>query len=622
MTKPLDLITVGRASVDLYGGQVGGRLEDMASFNKYIGGSPTNIAVGTARLGLKSALITRVGDEHMGRFIREELEREGVDVRGVTTDSERLTALAILGIRDQTRFPLVFYRENCADMALSDSDMKPELIAEARCFCVTGTHLSNPRTETAIIKAVRIARDKGVRTALDIDYRPNLWGLAGHGLGESRYIKSKRVTERLQKTLDLFDLVVGTEEEFHIAGGSGDTLVALASVRELTSAVLVCKRGPLGAVMFNAAIPGDLNLGQSGPGFEVEVFNVLGAGDGFMAGLLTGWLSGKDWHETLRIANACGALAVSRHGCAPSYPSREELEFFLQRGVVQPALRHDNELERVHWSTTPAPGRQRLCILDCSLSQPLSAALPDTARLAAFQGLCLEAVREAAHEQPSVFGILIDDRTGRTTLHDAAERGLWVGRVANDPLSAAWEIDPGLGADFGALAEWPLRTVVHLSVPALDGASLPAHDIETLVRFFAAARRCRLETMVRIVPPDLVAAGDAYAYAVRQFYRHGVYPDWWVISTQPGKVKWARLAEIIETHDRHMRGILVSGHKVRRDGQYATAPVKGFITEADWTIPFAEAWCSGQLSDRMVVAELAKTLKSHCAEFYPNLLKQ
>jgi len=100
MEKTLDLITIGRSSVDLYGVQVGGRLEDMGSFQKYIGGSPTNMAAGTARLGLRSALITRVGDEHMGRFIREELAREGVDVRGVRTDPHRLTALVLLGIRD------------------------------------------------------------------------------------------------------------------------------------------------------------------------------------------------------------------------------------------------------------------------------------------------------------------------------------------------------------------------------------------------------------------------------------------------------------------------------------------------------------------------------------------
>ena len=171
MTRPLDVITIGRSSVDLYGAQVGGRLEDMRSFEKYIGGSPTNMAAGAARLGLRSAVITGVGDEHMGRFIREELARAGVDLRGVKTDPDRLTALVILGIRDERRFPLIFYRENCADMGLTEDDVDPAFIAEARAVVATGTHLSHPRTEAAVLKALRLARESGARTGLDIDYR-------------------------------------------------------------------------------------------------------------------------------------------------------------------------------------------------------------------------------------------------------------------------------------------------------------------------------------------------------------------------------------------------------------------------------------------------------------------
>src|SRR4051812_42384688 len=120
--RALDFIALGRSSVDLYGEQVGGRLEDMASFAKYVGGSPTNTAIGGARRGLKTALITSVGDEHMGRFIRETLTAEGVDTRGVKTDPARMTALVILGIRDRQTFPLIFYRENCADMAITADD--------------------------------------------------------------------------------------------------------------------------------------------------------------------------------------------------------------------------------------------------------------------------------------------------------------------------------------------------------------------------------------------------------------------------------------------------------------------------------------------------------------------
>jgi len=239
VNKPLDLITIGRSSVDLYGAQVGGRLEDMRSFDKYIGGSPTNIACGTARLGMKSAVITAVGDEHMGRFIVEELVREGVDVQGVKVDPERLTALVLLGIRDQEQFPLIFYRENCADMGLSVEDIDPEFIASARAVVATGTHLSHPQVEAATIKALQLARSNNMRCALDIDYRPNLWGVAGHGDGESRFVASDKVTSRLQSTLHLFDLIVGTEEEFHIAGGTTDTLQALKAVRAVSAATLV-----------------------------------------------------------------------------------------------------------------------------------------------------------------------------------------------------------------------------------------------------------------------------------------------------------------------------------------------------------------------------------------------
>jgi len=260
----LDLITIGRSSVDLYGAQVGGRLEDMRSFDKYIGGSPTNIACGTARLGLKSAVITAVGDEHMGRFIREELEREGVNTEGVKTDPDRLTALVLLGIRDQDQFPLIFYRENCADMALSVDDIDEAFILRGRAVVATGTHLSHPQVEKATLKALEIAKAAGRQTALDIDYRPNLWGVAGHGDGESRFVESQKVTEKLQSTLYLFDLIVGTEEEFHIAGGTTNTIEALQAVRAVSTATLVCKRGAAGAVAFTADIPETLDEGESG----------------------------------------------------------------------------------------------------------------------------------------------------------------------------------------------------------------------------------------------------------------------------------------------------------------------------------------------------------------------
>ncbi len=144
-TETLDVITIGRASVDLYGQQIGTRLEDIGSFAKSVGGCPANIAVGTARLGLKSALMTRVGNEQMGRFIREQLAREGVETRGIVTDPERLTALVLLAVEAEGVSPMIFYRTDCADMALSEADIDEAFIASAGAIVITGTHFSRAR---------------------------------------------------------------------------------------------------------------------------------------------------------------------------------------------------------------------------------------------------------------------------------------------------------------------------------------------------------------------------------------------------------------------------------------------------------------------------------------------
>src|ERR1700683_1378273 len=186
----LDLVTIGRVIASLYGQQIGTPLEEVATFAKAVGGCPANIAIGAARLGLKAALVSRVGDEPMGRFVREQLAREGVETRGLHTDRQRLTSLVLLVVRDEHSFPLIFYRENCADGALCEDDVDAALIAAARATLVTGSHFSMPGGAQAQFKAIGIARTHHRKVILDVDYRPNLWGLGGHGAGESRYARS------------------------------------------------------------------------------------------------------------------------------------------------------------------------------------------------------------------------------------------------------------------------------------------------------------------------------------------------------------------------------------------------------------------------------------------------
>ena len=305
--RRLDLICLGRSSVDLYGEQIGGRLEDMLSFAKYVGGCPTNISIGTARLGLKSAALTRVGNEHMGRFIRNTLAAEGVDVSHVKTDAERLTALVILGIQDKKTFPLIFYRENCADMALEPEDFDEDFIGSSKGLLVSGTHFSTETVDRASRAAMAHAKAAGTRIILDIDYRPVLWGLTTREFGEERFVADDAVTQRLQSVLLDCDLIVGTEEEVHIAGGTVKTMAALHRIRELSDAALVLKRGDMGCTVFCGDIPDNLDDGLTVAGFPIEIFNVLGAGDAFMGGFLRGWLCG----EPRRFARA-GPMPAGR----------------------------------------------------------------------------------------------------------------------------------------------------------------------------------------------------------------------------------------------------------------------------------------------------------------------
>jgi 5-dehydro-2-deoxygluconokinase len=621
--KPLDVITIGRSSVDLYGQQVGGRLEDMGSFQKYIGGSPTNMAAGTARLGLRSALITRVGDEHMGRFIREELAREGVDVRGVKTDPERLTALVLLGIRDKEQFPLIFYRSDCADMALCEDDVDPGFIGEARAVVATGTHLSHPRTEAAVLKALRLAREGGAQTALDIDYRPNLWGLAGHGDGESRFIASDKVTEKLQSTLHLFDLIVGTEEEFHIAGGTTDTVAALRAVRAVSGATLVCKRGPMGAVAFEGEIPDSLDEGQSGPGFPIEVFNVLGAGDGFMSGLLKGWLDGEDWPTTLTYANACGAFAVSRHGCTPAYPSWEELQFFLKRGVKETALRKDTVLENVHWSTNRKGDWSTIRSFAFDHRMQLEDLEGATkAKIGTFKQLCLDAALKVSAGRPG-YGILCDGRLGQDALYKATGTGLWVGRPVEWPGSRPLMLEPEIGPDYGGLNEWPLDHVVKVLCFCHpdDDADMWARQEETVLRLYSAARRNRLEFLLEVIPSKVGEVDDqTTAQVIQRFYDLGVYPDWWKLEPMKTDAGWQAACDAITRNDPYTRGIVVLGlaaaESALRDSFQVAARyplVKGFAVGRTIFGAAAEAYMKDAITAEEAVTQMAENYARLCA---------
>jgi 5-dehydro-2-deoxygluconokinase len=615
--RTLDLICMGRVAVDLYGQQVGARLEDMGSFSKYLGGSSANVAFGAARQGLKSSMLARVGDEHMGRFLKEELDSVGVDTSHMITDKERLTALVILGIKDTETFPLIFYRDNCADMAITADDVSEQHIASARCLAITGTHLSNPQTREAVLTALKYARRHGVKTALDIDYRPILWGLTSLGDGETRFIASEAVTTQLKDVLHLFDLVVGTEEEFHIAGGSTDTIEALRGVRAISQAEFVCKRGPLGCSVFSDVIPDSLDEGINIKGIRVDVLNVLGAGDAFMSGLLRGYLGNDGWEKSCAYANACGALVVSRHGCAPAMPSKEELDNYLARAdsVARPDL--DPELNHLHRVTTRRKQWHELCVLAfdhrsqfVDMAKQFDANLDDIGTL---KELIFKASQEVAQEAglAGKAGILCDSRFGQSVLNEATGSGCWIARPIELPGSRPLALEHGnIGSQ---LIHWPLEHVVKCLIFCHpdDNPQMHAAQEGTVKEIYDACCQSGHELLLEVILPTDMPRSDAqYVQLLTRFYALGVKPDWWKLPPL-GVNSWAQISTLIETNDAHCRGVVLLGldvplHELKAgfDAASTCTWVKGFAVGRTIFAQPSRAWLANTIDDATLVEQI------------------
>ena len=618
--RRLDLITIGRAAVDFYGEQIGSRLEDMTSFAKYLGGCPANIAVGSARLGLDVAVMTRVGDEHMGRFVRETLAAEGVDVSLVKTDPRRLTGLVVLGIRDEKTFPLIFFRENCADMGIEPGDCDPQVFASAGAVLVTGTHFSRPGPDAASRHAIALAKQNGARVIFDIDYRPVLWGLTSPGLGEERFIADRGVSAHLQTIVSDCDLVVGTEEEIHIAGGSTDTMAALRTLRALTAGLLVVKRGPMGCAMFPGPIPASLDDGVQGPGFPVEVYNVLGAGDAFMSGFLRGWLRDEPLETCARYANACGALVVARHSCAPAIPTWSEMQAFIARagGLTQPRL--DSALSHHHHATTRRGLWDELCVLAIDHRTQFADLCVrfkrDTAAPTRFKAICCDVVEKLAAANPDgQFGMILDDVHADGLLHRMTGRAAWLARPIELPRSRplAFAGGPDVGV---TLRSWPAQQVVKCLVGyhADDPGEIKAAQDAQLLRLFDACRATAHELLLEVIPPQGPGvSADDWRRTLQAIYDLGVKPDWWKLpGPRDGRI-WDAYEDSIERNDRFCRGVLLLGldaPEAEIEQQFAVAAgrqhCRGFAIGRTIWWNVAERWFAGTIDDAAAHTEIAE----------------
>lgn len=329
--KTYDSLHMGRSSIDLYANDVGVPFSQISSFAAYVGGSPTNISVGGRRLGLKTALLTAVGTDPVGDFIVDFLDSEGVETAFIPRKPQGRSSAVLLGIEPPDKFPLVYYRDNAADMHLTIDDVLAAPLADCRVFQFAGTNLSREPSRSATILAAEQARRHGATVIFDLDFRPDQW----HDV--------RAFGVNVRALLPLVDVVIGTQDEINAAmlddiaklsvehsqvsdaSVQGDSRANVEQMLGHNLRVLIEKTGAQGCRVHQPATA-PINVG----GFPVDVYNILGAGDAFGAGFIYGYVQGWDWVRCARLGNACGAIVVTQHGCANFMPTLDAVMAFVQ----------------------------------------------------------------------------------------------------------------------------------------------------------------------------------------------------------------------------------------------------------------------------------------------------
>ncbi|HUZ19788.1 MAG TPA: 5-dehydro-2-deoxygluconokinase [Acidimicrobiales bacterium] len=623
-TTAIDLLCAGRSCVDLYGEQDGAPLRGVQSFAKYVGGSATNVCVGAARLGLRTAMCTRVGDEDLGRFVLDTLRAEGVDTSLVQLDPERPTGLVTLAVRKCDDFPRIFFYRDSADLALDAAAVDLELVARCRAVLLTGSYLVNDALAGISRMLAETVRGAGGRVILDLDYRPVLWGLAPVGRGNDMSSAAARVVEAYGSLLGLCDLVVGTGEEIVAAGGSGDLRTALEALRAETDATIVAKRGAGGAVVFEGPIPTDLSAGISAPGYAVEVRNSVGAGDAFMSGFLSGFLRDRPLAECVRLGNASGAIVVTRHGCLPAMPVAEERDRFVALGgVTRPD--DDATIERLHRVGTRSATPERLCVLAIDhrwqLEELADACGAGRDRLPPLKRLLGEAFFEVAAGRADV-GILVDDQYGYDVLEAVDGCGAFVARAMDVSRSRPLELLVGEEIQAG-LRSWPPDQVVKVMVYAhlADPAELTRLQLERLERLGRACRALGRELLVELqVPKGRVYGGKDLPELLARCYEGGIRPEWWKLPPSDDGALWRQLGDVVRAEDPSCRGLLVLGStstSAELESALAAASgeplCRGFAVGRAIYARAAERWLRREVDDGALVAAVVGSYREMIA---------
>ncbi|ASF57035.1 5-dehydro-2-deoxygluconokinase [Bacillus velezensis M27] len=309
--KEFDIVAIGRACIDLNAAEYNRPMEETMTFSKYVGGSPANIAIGSAKLGLKAGFIGKIPDDQHGRFIVSYMQEKGVDTSQMTVDREgRKAGLAFTEILSPEECSILMYRDDVADLYLEPSEVNEGYIANAKMLLVSGTALAKSPSREAVLKAVQIAKKHDVKVVFELDYRPYTWQSA-----EETAVYYTLAAEQS-------DIVIGTRDEFDVmenrSGGNNDE-----TVRHLfahSADLVVIKHGVDGSYAYSRS--GEVFLAHA---YKTKVLKTFGAGDSYASAFIYGLVSGRDIETSLKYGSASASIVVSKHSSSEAMPAAGEI---------------------------------------------------------------------------------------------------------------------------------------------------------------------------------------------------------------------------------------------------------------------------------------------------------
>jgi 5-dehydro-2-deoxygluconokinase len=326
-TKPIDVISLGRLCIDLNANEFNRPMEDTSTFTKYVGGSPANITIGLARLGLVTGFIGKVADDQMGRFITRYLEENNIDTNGVSVDQTgAVTGLAFTEIKSPQECSILMYRDNVADLNLHPSDVKEEYIKQTKALLISGTALSKSPSREAVFLALEYAVKHNVKIFFDLDYRPYTW------------TDEAETAIYYNLAAEKCNVIIGTREEFDMMEkllnmDASDDQITASRWFSYKADLVVIKHGGEGSITYTK----DGNSYRSGI-YRTNVLKTFGAGDSYASAFIYGLLHEKDIPEAMKMGSASASIVISRHSCSDAMPTHSELKHHMENAVYETNL--------------------------------------------------------------------------------------------------------------------------------------------------------------------------------------------------------------------------------------------------------------------------------------------